>query len=465
MKLLWPQRYSWKALGVPLIALAGLAFTIWQGTQFEIRPTTDRTPFLLAEPRPSANDWPGWRGPTQDGAITGEFLPAPTESHGWPEVWRTSLGGRGGSAPCLWGERAFVVVREPQRQLWELAALNRTTGAVEWRTPLGPATEASSTAGKTQVVTATPTCDGERVYAPLIVNRQLTMSAVSVTGRIVWQQIVGPARGNGPPRSSPTLAGPLVVVAVDQARASVLSGQPGSYLAGLHRQTGAIVYRLARPNGDSDSTPVVAEMAGRSQLLLSSRQGVQSYDPATGRELWRCRCKATQTEGAVAFDDLRVYAAIGETDSELLCIRADGDGDVTASHVEWRERRPGQKLLSPLVTPAGLLVLSRDGVLTAIHRDTGKPLWQRRSLGACSLPPWRVGTVGVGIVTDEGQIALLNADRRGEALWEGLLGHAVTVSPAICAGRLILVGPDGVRCLGQPSTDVLVQQPPSKQPL
>jgi outer membrane protein assembly factor BamB len=219
------------------------------------------------------------------------------------------------------------------------------------------------------------------------------------------------------------------------------------------------VYRIARPNGDSDGTPIVAEIAGRSQLVVTGRQGVQSYDPATGDALWLCRWKVARTDGSVACDAEHVYAVSGDVDGELVCIKADGDGDVTESHVVWRERRPGQKLVSPLVTHMGLCVLTRDGVLTAINPTTGKPLWQKRSLGACSQPPLRVGTQGVCVITDEGHIALFNADRRGEVLWEAALNRPVTAPPAISHGRLILSGRDGVQTLGGTTTDTLVQEP------
>jgi outer membrane protein assembly factor BamB len=459
--------------GVPAMVLLGLAMTLWQGTQFEIRPAADRTPFLLADPRPGIDDWPGARGPMQDNAIAGEFLAPPPESHGWPELWRARLDGVDHSGVCVWGERIFVTANDLRRGTLDLVCVQRSTGIIEWRTPLTtinaaavPATKGEPTARRSPPLrsgftsmTATPTCDGERVFVPVIADGELTLWAVSVTGRVAWKQVVGPANGRGLPRSSPTLSGALVIVACDQSGSALLPGRPASYLAGLHRQTGKIIYRIARPNGDSDGTPVVADVAGRSQLFLTGRQGVRSYDPASGRELWACRWKAARTEGAVAFDAEHVYAVSGELDGELLCIRADGEGDVTDSHIEWRERRAGQKLLTPLVTQAGLCVLTRDGVLTAINPETGKPLWQKRSLGSCSAPPFRVGTQGVCLITDDGHVALLNADRRGEVLWEAQLNRPVTAIPVISQGRLILSGPDALIALGGSATDTLVQQP------
>lgn len=309
-------------------------------------------------------------------------------------------------------------------------------------------------------VTATPLCDGERVFVPIVDRGDLWMVAVHVTGRLLWKQAVGPATGVGLPTSSPTLSGSLVIVACDQDSPSWLPGQPRSYLAGLHRQTGALVYRIARPNGGSDGTPVVAEIAGRQQCVLSGRHGIASYDPATGAELWHVRWKASRTTGTVAFDDEQVYAVGGESESEMLCVRADGEGDVTGSHIVWRDRRPGQKLLAPVVAQSALILLARDGTVTAVNRGTGKPMWQRRSVGSCALPPYRVGTDGMCLVTEDGHIALVNANRRGESLWEATLGASVTSPPAFSQGQILLRTTDGVRSLGGTPAETLVQQPP-----
>jgi outer membrane protein assembly factor BamB len=460
VKSLWVHSTGglWRSVGarglVPLVICAMLAASIWQGTQFEIRPAEERTRFLLADPRPGVNDWPGWRGPTQDGVVTGEFLPPPNESHGWPDRWRCQLDGAC-SGLCVWGERVFVVATDRAHRTLELVGIHRLNGTVEWRTPL---TTIEGDKSRMAAIGTTPVCDGERVFVPMIERGELWMVAVHVTGRVLWKQPVGPAKGSGLPAASPALSGSLVIVSCDQDGQSWLPGNPRSYLAGLHRQTGAVVYRIARPNGDG--TPLIAEIAGRNQCVLNGRHGIASYDPASGTELWRVRWKAPRTTGTVAVDTEHVYAIGGDGDSEVLCIRADGDGDVTSSHVVWRERRPGHKLLAPVVTQHALILLTRDGSVTAVNRGTGKPMWQRRSLGGCTLPPYRVGTDGVCIVTDDGQIALLNADRRGESLWEAVLGSPIMSPPAFSQGQILLRTSDGVRSLGGTTTDTLVQQPP-----
>uniref|UniRef100_A0A7C2K2J5 Pyrrolo-quinoline quinone repeat domain-containing protein n=1 Tax=Schlesneria paludicola TaxID=360056 RepID=A0A7C2K2J5_9PLAN len=446
---------------LPAAALVGIGLSIWHAGQFEIRPTGEGTPFLLADPQPGHNDWPGWRGPLQQGVVESEFLPPPSESTGWTEVWRTPWAAIGRSGPCVWGDRVFATGFDPDRLAIVLACFHRVTGALKWQTAVETNPDRGLPADRQAL--ATPACDGERVFVPVMADGEMRMAAVFMDGRMAWTQTIGPAHTRQGIRTSPCVFGPLVIVAQDEDGRSLFPGQSGSYLAALHRQTGELVYRISRPKGESAGIPVAAEIAGRPQLVLTGRNAIRSYNPASGQELWRCHWKVSRTEGSVAWDDEHIYAVSGTADGELICIRADGDGDVTETHVVWRERRPGQAALSPLVTQVGVLVLARDGQLTAVNRATGKLLWQKRSLGTCSTPPWRVGTQGVCVITDEGTVALLNAVRRGEVLWETSLGVPVGGPAAVSGGRLIVRTPGGLLMTGGSSRETLVQQPPTDQ--
>ena len=59
-----------------------------------------------------------------------------------------------------------------------------------------------------------------------------------------------------------------------------------SFLAALARKDGKQVWYTPRPDNITFSSPVVAHLAGKDQLLLSGGDRVRSFDPANGRELW-----------------------------------------------------------------------------------------------------------------------------------------------------------------------------------
>ncbi|MFY7875294.1 MAG: PQQ-binding-like beta-propeller repeat protein, partial [Pirellula sp.] len=54
-----------------------------------------------------ADNWPQWRGPSNDGISTEKNIP----TH-WSKsekiAWRTPLPGQAGATPCVWNDRVFL---------------------------------------------------------------------------------------------------------------------------------------------------------------------------------------------------------------------------------------------------------------------------------------------------------------------------------------------------------------------
>ena len=65
---------------------------------------------MLARPA-TAQDWPSWRGPDENGMATGDAPVTWGDSEG--VTWRTAIPGRGHSAPVVWGNRIFVTTAVP----------------------------------------------------------------------------------------------------------------------------------------------------------------------------------------------------------------------------------------------------------------------------------------------------------------------------------------------------------------
>ena len=81
----------------------------------------------------SAENWPGWRGPTSNGVAAGDGFPTK-----WNQEenidWKVDLPGRGGSTPAVWENTIFVTSGDEGKNL--LLALDRS-GNETWRLELG----------------------------------------------------------------------------------------------------------------------------------------------------------------------------------------------------------------------------------------------------------------------------------------------------------------------------------------
>ncbi len=219
-----------------------------------------------------AANWPQFRGP--GGTGIGESAAPP--AHFGPAsnvLWKTSLPA-GHSSPCIWENCIFLTAHDGAKL--ETICLNRDTGAVKWRVSapaekIEPAHKIATPASSTCVT------DGARVVAYF---GSFGLLAFDLDGREQWRvSLPAPVVefGTG---TSPILADELLILVCDQDQ--------GSYLLALDKRTGKTAWRVERPEFRRGfSTPLLWSHNGTQELVVPGSIWLTSYDPASGRELWR----------------------------------------------------------------------------------------------------------------------------------------------------------------------------------
>ncbi len=421
----------------------------------EVRRARETVNFAVMDARPAPGDWPWWRGADQTNTVPHEH--PPIHWTGDSSGWSVPVSGRGRAAMCIWGDHLYSPTIDPAKGSLSILCLDHATGRMAWQTeihrgatlPAQPRIAHAST---------TPACDGVHVYMACPIDGLLWVTAIDLHGKIAWQREAGPYFSRWGYSSSPAIYKSLVIVAADNKGARINRLVGASYLAAMHRQTGEIVWRIHRPEADSFGTPVVARVAGRDQLLLAGRDSVCSYDPQTGEPLWTCRWSADRVENSVAFDDQHVYASARQPNSELLCIRADGTGDVTNTHVVWRSNKSASEIPSPVVYEGRLYSTTDEGVLSCLDTTNGQPLWKRRLGGAISSSPVIAGQ-HLYCCNEDGTIFVIRLGARGELVSEIPLGEAVLTSPIFSHNRLYLRTLAGIHCVTSSERSPLAVQP------
>ncbi len=405
-----------------------------------ITPTDHSRMLILAEPLVAETDWPGWRGGFRQGTIsTTNALPIQ-----WtlPQEMARSGAIEIVSPPAVAGEAIYVTRRPAAQGPGWLTCLDRETGLFRWRAVYDGDTELRSTAPL-----PTPACDGTHVYVASTFDGQLILTAFDAGGARSWSRSVGPIGRDVGPAQSPVVSGSTVVIAVDQKAAPWDWSGFGGYVAAVHRQTGAIVWRTPRASGDGFATPVIAELAGRRQVVLPGRGRIQSYDAQTGRELWTARWSARVIAGAVACDDQHVFATSPGVDRETICVRADGEGDVTDTHVLWRAKYAGSGG-APALMEGSVVVAQEDGGVTALDRLNGRVIWQQRLAERFTTAPLCAGP-RLYCLDDAGGVTVLDASQHGQVIAhnQSTGPHTVAVSGNqwlfVSANGLTMITPDG----------------------
>jgi outer membrane protein assembly factor BamB len=156
-----------------------------------------------------------------------------------------------------------------------------------------------------------------------------------------------------------------------------------------------------------------------------------SYEPATGRELWRVRHGEGFSIGSCpVFGNGTVYFGTGCFKPYLWAVRVDGAGDVTATHAAWKTTRQVPIMSSPLLLGEELYWTSDDGMANCADARSGEAYWQERMneqhLASPLLAEGRVYFFGMN-----GKTTVVKAGKPFEKLAENLLEGVVVATPAI----------------------------------
>jgi outer membrane protein assembly factor BamB len=258
---------------------------------------------------------------------------------------------------------------------------------------------------KNTYASPTPISDGERVFVHFGPDGTACLDR---DGKRIWtndQLRYNPQHGAG---GSPIFAGSRLVFHCD--------GAEDPFVVALDRNSGSVAWRTPRPPAASPkwsfATPLLIEANGARQLISPAAQMVLSYDPDSGKELWRVRYpnKWSVVPRPVVSHGL-VFVCTGfDGPAELLAIRPTGTGDVTDSHVAWRTNEHVPHTPSPLVVGHEIYLLSDSGIASCRDAQTGRLHWRHRVGGNFSASP--IHAAGrIYMISERGVCTVIAADR------------------------------------------------------
>lgn len=336
----------------------------------------------------SAEDfWWQFRGPTGDGHAAASELPV-----AWSErknvAWKTPIHDRGWSSPVIHGGQIWLTTATHDGHKLFAICLDKDTGRVVHDLHIFDVDAPVKITADNTYATPTPVIEEGRVYVHF--GTYGTACLDTATGRTIWarRDLNCDHEANAGPASSPTLVGDTMVVHVD--------GRDVQYIIALDKQTGATVWKTPRSIDFTDvpvhqrkaySMPIVAPRREGTQLISPAGRSLYSYDPATGKELWRVHHRGWSVAPRPVFGHGLVFAMIDRDQPELWAIRSDGNGDVTDSHIAWKEHRGMPPRCSPLLIGDLIFLVNRQGIATCLEALTGEVVWKERLDGAYSASP------------------------------------------------------------------------------
>jgi outer membrane protein assembly factor BamB len=408
----------------------------------------------------TAGAWPQFRGPSGDGQVDGKL---PTE---WSESsnvkWKTNIPGRGYSSPVIgdgiiWVTTAIEGATSPdqiealkkkipdpkfvkQRSLVgtiELRALgiDAATGKVAKNILLEKIELPDPVHRTNSYASPTPALDDGKLYCHF--GSYGTFCVDAKTGKKVWDKKVVIFHSVGP-GSSPMVYKNLVVLVCD--------GVDTQYVTALDKATGKEVWKTMRPpmntkSGEmmkSFSTPQVITNNGSDQLVIPGAQWLVSYEPMSGKEIWRFNHgSGFSIVPRPVYKDGVVYYSTGFGKPIAIAVKVDGKGDVTKTHELWRETKRVPARSSYVVDGNELYMTDDKGIVRCFDRATGTIHWTERLEGDHTASPI-LANGHLYFCSERGHTAVIKTGKTFQKVAANQLDAGFMASPAVLGNSLIL---------------------------
>jgi outer membrane protein assembly factor BamB len=386
-------------------------------------------------------EWSGWRGPRRDGTSTETGFPvkwSATEN----VLWKVPVPGKGHSSPVVWGDRIFLTTCIEDSGERKLLCLDRRDGHVLWEKVV----VTTPTEGKHKLnsfASSTPVTDGKSVWVAFLDKPRFSIFCYDMDGAPKWQKSPGEFHSVHGFCSSPLLYKDLVIFNGDQ--------DAEAYIVALDKETGAERWRADRPNRTrSYVPPVIFEAAGRPQLVLSGSKCVASYDPDTGKQIWIIDGPTEQFVASMVYAEGVFFLTGGFPQWHVLGIKPDGQGNVTNTHILWRDK--GHDICSYVPSPVAwgshFFITSDEGNATCFEAKTGARMWKEHLSKHFSASA--VAAAGMLYFLDDfGVTYVVKAGPTFELVAKNELGEACYASPALSRGRIYIRGAKNLFCIGE----------------
>jgi outer membrane protein assembly factor BamB len=430
-----------------------------------------------------ADVWPQFRGPNGGGvALRGSF---PTHFGPASNVLWQCPTPSGHSSPCIWGERVFLTGFENNEL--RVLCLDRATGKTVWQKALPPGKleksgRWSNPANSTQVT------DGRHLVTYF---GSFGLLCHDFEGNEQWRlPLPTPVTQHGA-SSSPVLAGDRVLLLRDQDMGSHLmavgvedgciawkterpnarrgfstplvhadQGRTLAVVAGTLRltaydaATGAEVWGVSGLPNEMCSSPVASEglifaagwtpgsgvprMPGSQTWFDAADRNkdgrISREEAPSGPARQHFNYIDADRDGLLTREEWDSMADVfNRSSNALLAVQPGGSGDVSATHVRWRQQRGLPYVPSPLCSGGRVHLVKNGGLASCFKASTGEVLYQEERLGA--LGDYYASPVAANgkicMVSQPGVLVILEASDTLVVLARNPMGEEVLATPAI----------------------------------
>jgi outer membrane protein assembly factor BamB len=409
--------------------------------------------------------------------------------------WRVPLD-PGHATPIVSSGKIFLTAYQAETHELTVLALDTKTGQTLWSNGI-TVSRVEQTHPLGSPATATPACDGRRVY---VFFGSYGLVAFDLNGQKLWEFRAGPFQDEYGAGSSPILCDDKIILNQDH--------DVDSFLMAVEAATGKLLWKTARPDAvRSYSTPVVWRHNARKELLVGGALELASYDPADGKKLWWINGLAriviptavplgdmvymaswapggdavsritldswpvalakwdANHDGKLSREEIKDHEVLDrfyrmdinqdgfldqhewehhaevfrQARNSLLAIKPSGEGELSADAVVWKYSRGVPYVATPVIDRGILYMVKEGGIVTKLDVATGQLLQEERvgGLGNYFSSPV-AGDGKVYFASEPGTVSVLASQPEWNLISSHEFHEKIYATPALAGGCIYI---------------------------
>lgn len=403
-----------------------------ENVEKQVQTQTKTTPVskgpTIAELKKNHNSF---RGPLAQGVIYHKNIPTKWDGTAGTNVkWKTPIPKHGYNSPVVWGDKIFVSGADKATR--EVYCFNKTDGSLIWTgiadNIQGSPSSPPRVTEDTGLAAPTLTTDGKAVFAIFGTGDVI---AFDMNGKRLWARNLGVPDNHYGHSSSLITWGGKLLIQYDTNR--------GAKILALNTNTGETVWETDREAKISWASPVLAEIDGSYQVILTSDPIVAGYSVDSGEELWAVDCMMGEIGPSVGFSDGIVFA--GNEYARLVAINPKD------ASIIWENDEYLPEAASPLAHNGMLIIATSYGVLVCYDTKTGEQFWEH-DVGTTLYASPVVADGKLYMMDNDGVMRIYGFAKEMKLISENELGETAGTTPAFDDGHIYIRGEKHLYCIG-----------------
>ena len=270
-------------------------------------------------------------------------------------AWKADIVRHGYNSPVIGGNKVFITGADEQAR--ELYCYDLNTGALLWKVaadniPGSPA-QMPATSEDTGLAASTVTTNGKQVCAIFATG---DLIATDMEGKRLWVKNLGVPVNHYGYASSLLSFGNTVIVQYDNANSP--------RILALDMATGVVRWDTPRTDKITWSSPVIAYIDRKPQLILMGNPSISSYNPNNGKKNWSIDFLSGEVASSPCSADGLVFGA-----SEYASLVAV---DAVSGEKLWEANDFLPEVSSPVATKDNVFLATSYGVVACYDAKSGE---------------------------------------------------------------------------------------------